>query len=410
MSNKDLLSPGTLLSERYEIVKRLGKGGMGSVYLAKDQRLSNTLRAVKQMVVEFIDMDQYTKAIDDFRREAEVLSSLDHPSIPSIYDYFVQEGYYYLVMKCVTGDDLENILESCPNGHIDEIQVTKWGIQLCDVLQYIHSRNPPIIYRDMKPANVMYDKDTDRVYLIDFGIARFVAPSQANVTAIGTVGYAPPELFIGMVTPASDVYSLGATLVHLLVGHCPVSHPVHGFNFGTNPRPCQINPKISQGIDEILVKSTAARARDRYVSAGEMKKALERHLFNLENPAFAAPAPVVAATPTPESLEAVLTIVHCNTLKTASFPLKKESSLIGRFDVSSGVAPEVDLANYDTSGKISRRHARIVWDSGKFYFEDMGSSNGSLYNGEKVVAQQRYQLKMGDQICVGETIMEYSQK
>lgn len=407
MSNKDILPPGTILSERYEIVKRLGKGGMGSVYLAKDQRLSNTLRAVKQMVVEFIDMDQYTKAIDDFRREAEVLASLDHPGIPSIYDYFVQEGYYYLVMKCVSGRDLEQILEATPGGLIEEKKVVKWGIQLCDVFQYIHSRTPPIIYRDMKPANVMYDEETDRIYIIDFGIARFVASSQANVTAIGTVGYAPPELFIGMVTPATDIYSLGASLIHLLVGHCPVSHPVHGFNFGTNPPPNKLNPNLSQGINDILVKSVSARARDRYASALEMKQALERHLYSLDAP---APAPVVSAPSTPESLNAIVNIVHCNTLKTASFPLKKEISIIGRFDVSTGIAPEIDLANYDTSGKISRKHARIVWESGKFYFEDTGSANGSLYNGEKVSAQQRHLLKTGDQICVGETIMEYSQQ
>lgn len=404
MSNKDLLAPGTVLSERYEIVKRLGKGGMGSVYLAKDQRLSNTMRAVKQMVVEFIDIDQYTKAIDDFRREAEVLASLDHPAIPSIYDYFVQEGYYYLVMKCVTGKDLEQLLESTPGGVIDEKKVTKWGIQLCDVFQYIHSRTPPIIYRDMKPANVMYDEETERVYLIDFGIARFVASSQSNVTAIGTVGYAPPELFVGMVSPATDIYSLGASLIHLLVGHCPVSHPVHGFNFAVNPPPNKINPNISQGMNDILVKAVAPKVKERYVSAAEMKQALEKHLYSLDNPVVAAPV----APATPESLNAVINIVHCNTLKTASIPLKKESSLIGRFDVTTGT-PEIDLAGYDTSGKVSRRHAKIVWDSGKFYFEDMGSANGSLYNGDKVVAQQRYLLKPGDQICVGETVMEYSQ-
>jgi hypothetical protein len=182
---------------------------------------------------------------------------------------------------------------------------------------------------------------------------------------------------------------------------------VHGFNFGTNPPPNVINPKLSQGINDILVKSVSARARDRYASALEMKQALERHLFSLDAP---APAPVVVqSVSTPDSLNASVNIVHCNTLKTAAFQLKKEISIIGRFDVSSGVAPEIDLANYDTSGKISRRHARIVWDSGKFYFEDTGSANGSLYNGEKVTAQQRYLLKTGDQICVGETIMEYTQ-
>lgn len=407
MSNKDLLAPGTILSERYEIVKRLGKGGMGSVYLAKDRRLSNTLRAVKQMVVEFIDVEQYTKAIDDFRREAEVLANLDHPSIPSIYDYFLQDGYYYLVMKCVSGKNLEQILETTPGGVIDEKRVTKWGIQLCDVFQYIHSRNPPIIYRDMKPANVMYDEETDRLYLIDFGIARFVASSQVDVTAIGTVGYAPPELFIGMVTPITDIYSLGASLIHLLIGYCPVSHPIYGFNFPTNPTPRKINPNLSQEINDILVKSVSSNARDRYSSAGEMKQVLEKHLYSLDNPSVSAVANVAL---TPELLNAVVNIVHSNSLKTARFSLKKETSLIGRFDINSGVAPEIDLANYDTSGKISRRHARIIWDSGKFYFEDMGSSNGSLFNGEKVTAQKRYQLKSGDQICVGETIMQYSQK
>src|SRR5690348_11257951 len=103
MGSSDQLMPGTVLSERYEITKKLGKGGMGNVYLAKDKRLSDAMRAVKQMVVEFVDQDQFAKAIDDFRREADVLARLDHHAIPTIYDYFVEAGYYYLVMKCVSG-------------------------------------------------------------------------------------------------------------------------------------------------------------------------------------------------------------------------------------------------------------------------------------------------------------------
>jgi eukaryotic-like serine/threonine-protein kinase len=275
-----LLATGTILANRYEICNPLGEGGTGIVYLAKDNKL-NDFRAIKQMAAEYISIEEYTKAISDFRREAELLSKIKHPSIPRFYDYFVADGYYYLVMQYITGITLLDLLEQIQKP-ISEKRATKWGIKLCEVLSYIHNYEPPIIYRDMKPANIMYNQELNQLYIIDFGTARFVAALQmVDVTAVGTLGYAPPELFHGIVRPETDIYSLGATLIHLLVGKCPAFTPNYGFNFSQNPRPNQLNPNISCEMDEILVKAVSMRPGDRYSSAQELKQALINHLTTL---------------------------------------------------------------------------------------------------------------------------------
>src|SRR5262245_22610122 len=140
------LEPGTLLVGRYQIMKRVGGGGMGNVYMARDKRLADALRAVKEMIEMFSDEGQRKKAVEDFERESQLLASLEHPSIPTIYDYFVHEGRYYLVMKYINGTDLEHQLEEAADGWIAEKTVTEWAIQLCDVFDYIHNLEPPIIY------------------------------------------------------------------------------------------------------------------------------------------------------------------------------------------------------------------------------------------------------------------------
>src|SRR5215210_8407025 len=192
------LEPGTLLLDRYLIVRRVGGGGMGSVYQARDKRLADRLCAVKEMIELFADQSQRAKAVEDFKREAEVLAQLDHPSIPTVFDYFIEGGRYYLVMRWIGGGDLAEQMR-VRGGSVDEATVTKWAIQISDVLHYIHSQKPPIIYRDLKTANLMIDDKNGRVMLVDFGIARIVRPTEKGVTAIGTMGYAPPELFAGKV-------------------------------------------------------------------------------------------------------------------------------------------------------------------------------------------------------------------
>jgi serine/threonine-protein kinase len=275
------LEPGTLLLDRYSIVTRVGGGGMGSVYQARDKRLADRLCAVKEMIEMFADQNQRAKAVEDFKREAEVLAQLDHPSIPTVFDYFIEGGRYYLVMRWIGGGDLAEQMR-LHGGLVDEPSVVKWAIQICDVLHYIHSQKPPIIYRDLKPANLMLDDKNGRVMLVDFGIARVVRPTEKGVTAIGTMGYAPPELFAGKVEPRSDVYSLGATVFHMLTGSDPQDNPLLIFDFSKNPRPRQINPAISAEMERILIKAVAHKPEDRHSSALELMRELEQHRARID--------------------------------------------------------------------------------------------------------------------------------
>lgn len=275
-----VLTEGTLLYGRYEIVRKIGGGGMGAVYLATDRNLGGALRAVKEMVQTHIEEDMQEKALADFKRESMMLTSLEHPCIPTIYDYFYDEtaARFYLVMKYISGGDLAARLRSAPDGRVDEKSVTEWAAQTADVLDYLHSREPPIVYRDLKPSNLMIDGNTGRIMLIDFGIARWVTKDEKGVTAVGTMGYAPPELFSGNVEPRSDIYSLGATMFHLMTGADPQSNPLLIFDFSKHPRPRQVNPNISNEMEQILMRSVEYNVELRYTTAGELREALINHL------------------------------------------------------------------------------------------------------------------------------------
>lgn len=434
------LSPGTLLVERYKIVKRIGGGGMGSVYLAEDQNLANRPVAVKEMVEMFADETARGKAIDDFKREAELLAKLDHPSIPTIYQYFfdTNRGRYYLVMKYIDGGDLA-ARQRALGGIVDETTVAKWANDTCDVLDYIHSQAPPIIYRDLKPANLMIDGRTNRVMLVDFGIARFVAPSQKGVTAIGTMGYAPPELFAGNVEPRSDIYSLGATMFHLLTGHDPQDNPLLIFDFAKNPKPRQLNPEISPEMEELICRAVEHKPESRFPSAKAFGNDLQLHLRLLQEgrrgeappvnlfetqvsfgPAHAcvncgrelAPDDVFCAycgTRQPAKRTTAKLVVLGTNEMSAQFPLNNDGeSLIGRMDPNRGIRPEVDLSKYDPAARVSRRHAKIVVQGAQFFIEDLGSANGTVVNGNLKLAQGKpHMLVSGDEVKLGETTLKF---
>ena len=436
------LAPGTLLVERYRIVRRIGGGGMGSVYLAEDQNLANRPVAVKEMVEMFADESSRQKAIEDFKREAELLARLDHPSIPTIYQYFLDlnRGRYYLVMKYIDGGDLARRQRE-RGGKIDELTVTRWAIDTCDVLDYIHGQNPPIIYRDLKPANLMIDARTNRIMLVDFGIARFVAPNQRGVTAIGTMGYAPPELFAGKVESRSDLYSLGATMFHLLTGQDPQDNPLLIFDFNKNPRPRQINPTISEEMEELICRSVEHKPENRFESAREFGNQLKGHLRFLQEgrrPEAPVSAPLIPVRP-PAATEVVpcshcgqdlapddLFCAYCGTKQgvkqalarlivlgtselSAQFSLNQTGeSLIGRVDPNRGIRPEVDLSKYDPAARVSRRHARIVVQDNQYFIEDLGSANGTFLNGSNKLIQGKPQaLTAGDELKLGETTLKF---
>jgi tRNA A-37 threonylcarbamoyl transferase component Bud32 len=445
------LDSGTVLNGRYEIARRIGGGGMGAVYLAKDRNLGDASRAVKEMVEAHLDPNQHEKAIGDFKRESLLLTSLEHPSIPTIYDYFYDEslGRFYLVMKYISGGDLASRLRNAPGGRIDEKTVTDWGMQVADVLQYLHSRPKQIIYRDLKPANLMIDGNTGRVMLIDFGIARWVKQEEKGVTAVGTMGYAPPELFSGRVEPRSDVYSLGATMFHLLTGADPQDNPLLIFDFAKNPRPRQIAPSLSSEIEQILMRSVEYKPEDRFPSAGEMRDALATHLERLlagrvsygmpatqlgsetvqvqsvycgfcggriaADDVFCAhcgarqPLAGVGASATLRAARPTAKLVVAGTTELdASFILQKDNNLVGRTDPHSNIFPEIDLSKFDPETKVSRRHARIWLEGDTFLVEDLGSVNGTVINDSvRLAPRQPRVLDSGDKLRLGETTLHF---
>ncbi|MBX7174351.1 MAG: protein kinase [Pyrinomonadaceae bacterium] len=455
------LELGTVLNNRYEIVRKIGGGGMGAVYLASDRNLGGVNRAVKEMVQSYIEESQQDKAIADFKRESLLLTSLDHIAIPTIFDYFYdeKEARFYLVMKYISGGDLAGRLRAAPEGRIDEITVTDWAIQIADVLDYLHNHEPPIVYRDLKPSNIMLDGNSGKVMLIDFGIARWVNKEEKGVTAVGTMGYAPPELFSGNVEPRSDIYSLGSTMFHLLTGADPQSNPLLIFDFNKNPRPRQINSQLTDQIEQILMRAVEYNSNQRFSSAAEMRDALQSHLDNLKKgtvsfgvltptsgmpmtgnlpvfcgfcgqkilatdmfcPFCGAQQPLAGQSQklpnqqvySAPKVTARLMIVGTNELENTEFNLEKDSNLVGRRDPMSNIFPEVDLSKYDPQTKISRKHARIWRESDVFMLEDLGSSNGTILisatnNPSRLLPRQPHVLANGDKIRVGDTTLRFT--
>jgi serine/threonine protein kinase len=221
-----LLPASSLLKQRYRILSQVGKGGFGAVYVAEDTQQSNRLVAVKEMSQRGLTSQELKNATEAFQHEGKLLGRLNHAGLPAIYDHFSEAGRWYLVMEFIGGETLEAHLAKAPGGRLPVSEVVQIGLQLCSVLNYLHSQQPPIIFRDLKPANIMLTPK-NMLYLIDFGIARLFKPGQAKDTiAIGSIGYAAPEQYgKTQTTIQSDIYSLGATLHHLLSGNDPADHP-----------------------------------------------------------------------------------------------------------------------------------------------------------------------------------------
>lgn len=257
------LTEGKILDKRYEILELIKTGGMGAVYKARDERLTQ-ICAVKELLSSSIDDGEY--AVKRFHEEAKILASLRHSNLPRVIDHFTENGKYYLVMDFIDGQDLETILKSNKDG-LNEDKVIEYTKQLLDVLIYLHSQNPPVVYRDLKPSNIMVQTCDGRIILIDFGIARTVRPgSLTQKTGIGTEGYISPEQYTGKPEPASDIYSLGATIHHLVTGQ----KPLIPFNF----RPVkELKPGITEEFHNIIMKSLQMKPEARF-TAQEMKKAI----------------------------------------------------------------------------------------------------------------------------------------
>ena len=272
--NKSLvkqLPAGYTLANRYLIQEVIGIGGMSSVYRARDLHFPNVVKlvAVKEMINDAADPLVRQTIVQNFEREANILVTLNHVSIPKIFDYFTFDDKSYLVEEYIQGKDLEVIINESDTP-IDQEQVITWGIELCDVLEYLHNHKPsPIIFRDIKPSNVMVNAH-NRIVLVDFGIAKTFRIGQKG-TMIGTEGYSPPEQYRGEATPVADIYSLGATLHHCLTKKDPRIEPPFSFD----ERPIrEINPSVSLELTAIINTALKYNPEERFKNAQSMKEAL----------------------------------------------------------------------------------------------------------------------------------------
>ena len=263
-----MLEIGSLVDGKYKILTKVGQGGMSVVYLAINEK-ANKQWAIKEVRKDGIKDFEVVK--QGLVAETEILKKLNHPNLPSIIDVIDQEDSFIIIMDYIEGNSLNKALEEF--GAQPQENVISWAKQLCDVLGYLHSRKSPIIYRDMKPANVMLKPDGN-VTLIDFGTAReFKEKNLADTTCLGTVGYAAPEQFGGMgqTDARTDIYCLGATLYHLITGMNPCEPP-----YEIKPIR-EINPALSGGLERIILKCTQRDPNDRYQSAAELMYALEHY-------------------------------------------------------------------------------------------------------------------------------------
>lgn len=263
---------GELIDGRYKILRKLGEGGMSVVYLAVNEKV-NKHWAIKEVKKEGVE--NFETVHQRLLTEADILKRLHHPNLPDIVDIIENEETFLLVMDYIEGRQLESIVQEY--GPQKEETVVNWGKQLCDVLSYLHSQNPPIIYRDMKPANVMLQKD-GKVVLIDFGTAREFKESQAEDTlCLGTCGYAAPEQYKGQGQSdiRTDIYCLGVTLYYLLTGHNPICKPYEIY-------PIRYwNTNLSSGLEMIILKCTRKNPSKRYQSCEELQQELS-HYYKLD--------------------------------------------------------------------------------------------------------------------------------
>lgn len=307
------LAIGTILDRKFTIVQVLGEGGMGTVYKVEQTDRPGRFWAVKELLINpNTSEDERKSAIERFNKEIDLLYGLKHPRIPSLGVSFQERGNYYFVMEFVPGKSLEKVLEET-KAQLSEEQVVRWTMQVCEALSYIHTRVPPIILRDLKPGNIMVTPD-DNVQLIDFGIARRFDPNKrTNTENLGTISYASPEHLGSITAPGqrrsaqnpgrlvqtdarSDIYSLGATMYHLLTNHEPepIQTPAPGSILAKNTRlrTMQIAGRTICPVEQVIVKAMQQEPAQRFQTAAAMRMALAQCL-----PAGAVVAPTTVQIP-----------------------------------------------------------------------------------------------------------------
>lgn len=345
-----------IVKERYRLLRQVGTGGFGAVYLAEDTLVGGQRVALKEIRLAGLSSQEIIEATDAFNREVALLPGLHHPHLPRVYDHFTDAQHWYLIMQFIEGETLESYVQKIPSGRLPVEMVVGMGVQLADVLDYLHSRHPPIIFRDLKPANIMRTPEGE-LYLIDFGIARIFKPGQPKDTiAFGSPGYAAPEQYGKTQTTArSDLYSLGATLHFLLTGHDPANNP---FRFD------QLDLSLSPAVDDLewlLLRMVELDAGSRPESALLVKRELQEIARRLAQERLHAlyplppslpptsPAPVYVPPQTAKQVKTAMDAASGS--GQAQVMAEQVSSAPQRTKQARGAQP--------AKGKISRRQALI---------------------------------------------------
>lgn len=305
-----MLSPGTRLQERYQVIEVISQGGMSVVYLAMDEALRNRV-ALKELSHQNLSEDELEMATEQFMLEGQILASLEHPGLPRVLNFFEQGGRHYLVMDCIQGRTLDCLVRDGETPPA-ESKVVEVGIEIASILDYLHTHDPPVIFRDLKPSNVM-QRDDGTLKLIDFGISKRQGGNEGTslfVKGAGTPGYAPPEQYTletGSTDGRSDVYALGATLYTLLTREVPPQATDRWMGSVPLVPPRNLHPSLSPGLDQVVLKMLELKPDDRHQSAREVLddlRAVQAGRYSARGPGAAGSSPQapLAAPSLPEPL------------------------------------------------------------------------------------------------------------
>jgi len=410
------LQPGTILQAKYRVLGIVGGGGMALVYRIEEIHLPSQIWALKELRAASSIPEEMAEARRQFRQEVEMLARLDHPNLPKVVDYFDEPHRSCLVMEFIEGQSLEKHLEAAGQG-LPEKPVLHWMIQVCQVLGYLHRQQPPIIFRDLKPSNMMLS-NTGVIKLIDFGIARtYKVGKKKDTTTMGSENYAPPEQWgKGQTDVRSDIYALGATTYHLLTG----IPPLPCFVPQQLPSPCSLNSGISPDTEQAILTAMAKARRDRYQTVEEVEAALSSCLTALRTAQPIIPGPVSTGKPCPSCSRSNRPEAHfCGNcgirlggqlrgmlqiIGTAGpaweMTVAKSPFLIGRKSPGDGIYPDLDLSHYDAKF-VSRLHAQITRSGSEYILTDLASANGTFVNGMPLSPHIPRVLRSGDRIAIG---------
>lgn len=310
------LKADDVLRSRYRIIRIIGQGGMGSIYLADDLRLEGRLCALKEVEHDrSMPAEMLKQAREQFLREATVLARLDHPNLPKVSDFFSSGGRDYLVMDFVPGKDLRTLMNEArqKSEFLPERDVLNWASQLADALSYMHSQNPPILHRDIKPGNLKL-MPTGLLKLVDFGLVKILALDEMTITILqgrGTALYTPLEQYggdTGHTDARSDIYAFGATLYHLLTNHPPVEARELFLHPDALTPPRQLNPDISQRTERAILWAMNLHPDERPQSVELFKQALLGDWDPGSKPRAPLPAPSLADLVTSPAERALIMI------------------------------------------------------------------------------------------------------